>query len=176
MHNNYCHLLTRTARRAASAALALLFLAIPVATLAADHQSDIDAINQLIDRYGAYQEKADAIGMSELMAKDRTVLSRHFGGRRIDNVRNMKIQQEQLNVMKKEVPGMQEFIEDQDRLIRFYGDGKVAVVSFFRFYTRVFPAGTSADLMQKYAADAPLSMTLVLEKRGAQWIIVHTHA
>jgi hypothetical protein len=114
--------------------------------------------------------------MSKLMATDRTCLSSHFGGRRTDNVLNMKIQQAQLDLQNKEVPGIRDFVEDRERLIRLLGDNKVAAVSFFRYITRVFPPGTSAEMMKKYPADPPVAISLVLEKRGDHWIIVHTHA
>ena len=153
-----------------------LAFGLSVAGMAADRQPELDTINKLIDDYGAYQANNDAIGMSKLMATDRVCLSQHFGGRRADNVLNMKIQQAQLDQQLKEAPGIHDFVEDRERLIRFLGDGKVAAVSFFRYITRVFPAGTSAEMMKKYAADPPLAISLVLEKRGDKWIIVHTHA
>ena len=154
----------------------LLALALPLASHARDAQSDIDSINKFIDEYGAYQANSDAMGMSKLMATDRVCLSSHFGGRRTDNVLNMKIQQVQLDLQNKEVPGIRDFVEDRERLIRMLGDGKVAAVSFFRYITRVFPPGTSAEMMKKYPADPPVGISLVLEKREGRWIIVHTHA
>jgi ketosteroid isomerase-like protein len=156
--------------------LCALMAALPLATGASEHKSELDAVNKLIDDYGAYQAASDALGMSKLMATDRVCLSQHFGGRRTDNVLNMKIQQAQLDIQNKEVPGIRDYVEDRERLIRFLGDGRVAAVSFFRYITRVFPPGTSAEMMKKYAADPPLAISLVLEKRGEQWIIVHTHA
>jgi hypothetical protein len=156
--------------------IALIAIVLPFAGHASDAKSEIDAINKFIDEYGAYQEKSDAIGMSKLMATDRTCLRSHFGGRRTDNVLNMKIQQAQLDLQNKEVPGIRDFVEDRERLIRLLGDNKVAAVSFFRYITRVFPPGTSAEMMKKYPADPPVAISLVLEKRGDHWIIVHTHA
>lgn len=156
--------------------VALIAIVMPFASPARDAQSETDAINKLIDDYGAYQAASDAIGMSKLMATDRVCLSSHFGGRRTDNVLNMKIQQVQLDLQNKEVPGIRDFVEDRERLIRLLGDGKVAAVSFFRYITRVFPPGTSAEMMKKYPADPPVAISLVLEKRGDHWIIVHTHA
>ena len=157
-------------------ALLALLLSLPLAANASDTKSDYAAVNKLIDDYGAFQANSDALGMSKLMATDRVCVSQHFGGRRTDNVLNMKIQQAQLDIQNKELPGIKDYVEDRERVIRLLGDGKVAAVSFFRYITRVFPAGTSADLMKKYAADPPLAISLVLEKRGEQWIIVHTHA
>lgn len=159
-----------------STLLFALLASLPLASAASEKKSDFDALNKLIDDYGAYQANSDALGMAKLMATDRVCVSQHFGGRRTDNVLNMKIQQAQLDIQNKEVPGIRDYVEDRERVIRFLGEGKVAAVSFFRYITRVFPAGTSADMMKKYAADSPLAISLVLEKRGDQWIIVHTHA
>src|SRR5690349_3484973 len=149
--------------------LLALLASLPVAGVASEVKTDFDAVNKLIDDYGAYQANSDAIGMSKLMATDRVCVSQHFGGRRTDNVLNMKIQQAQLDIQNKEVPGIRDYVEDRERVIRFLAGGKVAAVSFFRYITRVFPAGTSADMMKKYAADPPLAISLVLEKRGDQW-------
>jgi hypothetical protein len=156
--------------------LLALILFVPLIAHSSEPKSDYDAVNKLIDDYGAYQANSDALGMSKLMATDRVCVSQHFGGRRTDNILNMKIQQAQLDIQNKELPGIKDYVEDRERVIRFLAEGKVAAVSFFRYITRVFPAGTSAELMKKYAADPPLAISLVLEKRGNQWIIVHTHA
>ena len=153
-----------------------LILFVPLIAHSSEPKSDYDAVNKLIDDYGTYQANSDALGMSKLMATDRVCVSQHFGGRRTDNILNMKIQQAQLDIQNKELPGIKDYVEDRERVIRFLAEGKVAAVSFFRYITRVFPAGTSAELMEKYAADPPLAISLVLEKRGNQWIIVHTHA
>src|SRR5215213_8311980 len=104
-------------------ALGLLGLG-PLWAQAAGNQADIDAVNHWIDRYGAYQEQQDAAGMSVLMADDRICVSHHFGGRRTDNVLNMKIQQAQLDVMKQELPGIRDYVEDRERLITILADGR----------------------------------------------------
>ena len=154
----------------------LLMAASPLVATASDANApELEAINGLIDRYGQYQA-GDAIGMSQLMAKDRVCLSQHFGGRRTDNVLNMQIQQASLDTQQSELPDIKDFVEDRERVVRLLGDGKVATVSFFRYITRVFPAGTPPALREKYATDPPLAISLVLENRDGNWIIVHTHA
>src|SRR3954465_4783996 len=101
-----------------------LIASLPLAGAASEKKSDSDAVNKLIDEYGAYQANSDALGMSKLMAADRVCVSQHFGGRRTDNVLNMKIQQAQLDIQNKEAPGIRDYVEDRERVIRFLGDGK----------------------------------------------------
>ena len=139
-----------------------------------DNQADLRLINQLLERYRATEDAGDMIAQSKLMAPDRVWVSQFASGRRTDNMENMRIQQAEADRRKKAIPGLQQFSEDREKLIKFYGDGKVAVVSFYRYATRVFPPGTSEELMREYAAGSEL-MTLVLEKRGGEWLIVHTH-
>lgn len=108
------------------ALLLVLLASLPLAGVASEKKSDYDTVNKLIDDYGAYQANSDALGMSKLMATDRVCVSQHFGGRRTDNVLNMKIQQAQLDIQNKEVPGIRDYVEDRERVIRFLADGKVA--------------------------------------------------
>ena len=137
-------------------------------------QSDIDAVKQLMERYRATEDAADLIAQSKLMTPDRVWVSQFAGGRRVDNVENMRIQQAEADRRKKLIPGLVQFTEDREPLIRFYGGGKAAVVSFFRYVTRIFPPETPADVMKQYAPSNEM-MTVVLEKRGSEWKIVHTH-
>ncbi|SRR6266496_623690 len=141
---------------------------------AAQRNADLDAINHLLEAYRASEDAGDMTAQGKLMAPDRVWVSQFASGRRIDNVENMRIQQAEADRRKKAIPGLQQFSEDREKLIRFYGDGKVAVASFYRYSTRVFPPGTSEDLKKEYAAGKEL-ISLVLEKRGSDWIIVHTH-
>jgi hypothetical protein len=154
----------------------LVFLAVSVvlpAAASAQAQADIDAIKQLLQQYRATQDAGDLIGQSRLMTPDRVWIS-GTGIRRADNVENMRIQQVDADFQKKRVPGMQTVTIDRDLLLKFYGDGKVAVASFYRNSLRFFPPGTSKDLMQEYAPGNETG-TLVLEKKNGTWKIVHTH-
>ena len=151
----------------------VLCLFVPTA-LAAQSQADIDAINRLVDRYGALEDAQDMRTQAQLMATDRVQVSQ--AGRRTDQAMNMRIQQATLDEMKKALPGVQFFTEDRDRLIRFYGGGAVAVVSFFRYRTRVLPAAIPATVAAAYPSPAAAVFTLVLERRQGDWKIVQTQS
>jgi hypothetical protein len=97
----------------------------------AQRQADSEAINRLIDRYGALEDAKDMTAQAQLMAPDRVWIGQG-AGRRTDQATNMRIQQAGMEVTKKLVPGIQTFTEDRDRLVRFYGNGTVAVASFYR--------------------------------------------
>jgi ketosteroid isomerase-like protein len=140
----------------------------------AERQTDVDAINRVLEQYRATEDASDLVGQSKLMTTDRVWVSQFAGGRRVDNVGNMKIQQAEADRRKHVVPGLVQFTEDREPLIRFYGDGQVAVASFFRYVTRVFPPGPAAEVIKTYAPSNE-TMTVVLEKRGSDWKIVHTH-
>ena len=141
---------------------------------AAQRQSDLDAINRLIDQYGELEDKMDMNAQAKLMTPDRVWVSQG-GGRRTDQATNMRIQQAGLDALKKQVPGLETFTEDRDRLIRFHGNGQVATASFYRYTTFVLPPNTPAEVAKDLAAPAPAAATLVLEKRDGGWKIVHTH-
>ena len=65
-------------------------------------------------------------------------------------------------------------LEDRDRLIKLYGNGSVAVASFFRYTTTILPPPTSPEVAKEFGPQAA-AITLVLEKRDGDWKIVHTH-
>ena len=89
---------------------------------------------------------------------------------------NMRAQQAQYDVQKKLAPGLQWFTEARDRLVKFHGNGAVAVASFYWYRQPVIPAGTPREVAQGIEATAvPVAITLVLEKQGGDWKIVHTH-
>lgn len=140
----------------------------------AQRQSDVDAINKLIDQYGEQEDKMDMNAQAKLMTPDRVWIGQG-GGRRTDQATNMRIQQANFDALKKQVPGVETFTEDRDRLIRFHGNGQVATASFYRYTTFVLPPNTPAEVAKDLAAPAPAVATLVLEKRDGGWKIVHTH-
>jgi ketosteroid isomerase-like protein len=156
--------------------LALLLAAglVMPAVVTAQRQSDIDAINQLIDQYGELEDKMDMTGQAKLMTSDRVWLSQG-GGRRTNQTTNMRIQQANYDALKKQVPGVQTITEDRDRLIKFHGNGQVAIASFYRYTTVVLPPNTPAEVAEAVGSPPPAVATLVLEKRDGSWKIVHTH-
>jgi ketosteroid isomerase-like protein len=140
----------------------------------AQRQSDIDAINRLIDQYGELEDKMDMNGQAKLMTSDRVWVAQG-AGRRTDQAANMRIQQAGFDALKKQVPGVETFTEDRDRLIRFHGNGQVAVATFYRYTTMVLPPNTPAEVAKANAPLPPSAATLVVEKRDGGWKIVHTH-
>jgi ketosteroid isomerase-like protein len=140
----------------------------------AQSKSDTDAINRLIDQYGELEDKMDMNGQAKLMTPDRVWVS-NGGGRRTDQAANMRIQQAGFDALKKQVPGVETFTEDRDRLIKFYGNGQVAVASFYRYTTLVLPPNTPAEVAKANPPLPPAAATLVLEKRDGGWKIVHSH-
>lgn len=154
----------------AVAAVVLLPLRAP-----AQRPNDTAAINRLIDQYGATEDAMDMIAQAKLMSGDRVWVSNGVG-RRTDQAQNMRIQQVQYDALKKQAPGIQYFNEDRDRLIRFYGNGSVAVASFYRYSTFVLPPNLAPEVVKTLGTPLPPgAITLVLEKRDGEWKIVHTH-
>lgn len=152
-----------------------LAVGLAVPTLAsAQRQADLDAVNQLIDRYGALEDSMDMAAQARLMTADRVWMA-NGSGRRTDQAANTRIQQAQMTELKRYVPGIRTFTEDRDRLIKFYGNGSVAVASFFRYTTTILPASTPSEIAEQVQPTPPSAVTLVLEKRDGAWKIVHTH-
>ncbi len=144
------------------------------ALASAQRQGDVDAINRLIDRYGALEDAMDMNGQAQLMSADRVWIAQG-AGRRTDQATNMRIQQAAFDQLKKRLPGVQTFTEDRDRLVKFYGNGSVAVASFFRYTTMILPPTTTPEVAKEFGPVPAVAITLVLEKRDADWKIVHTH-
>jgi len=140
----------------------------------AQRPGDVDAINRLIDRYGALEDAMDMNGQAQLMSADRVWIAQGVG-RRTDQATNMRIQQAVFDQLKKRLPGVQTFTEDRDRLVKFYGSGSVAVASFFRYTTTIVPPTTPPDVAKEFGPVPAVAITLVLEKRDGDWKIVHTH-
>ncbi len=140
----------------------------------AQRQTDVDAINHLIDQFGALEDAMDMAAQAKLMTADRVWIAQGVG-RRTDQAMNMRIQQASYDALKKQAPGIQTFTEDRDRLIRFHANGAVAIASFYRYTTIVLPPNAPPDLVKAAAAVPAAGITLVLEKRDGEWKIVHTH-
>jgi len=161
----------QSARRIALATTAILLIAAPAR---AQRQTDVDAINRLIDQYGATEDAMDMPAQARLMSADRVWIGPGTG-RRTDQAQNMRIQQAAYDGLKKQMPGLQAFTEDRDRLIRFHANGAIAIASFYRYTTTVVPPNTPLDVARAAANVPPGAVTLVLEKQDGVWKIVHTH-
>jgi ketosteroid isomerase-like protein len=144
--------------------------------LSAQNRPDLDAIHKIIDQYSQTEDAGDMIAQAKLMAPDRVWIGPAPAGRQTDQAMNMRAQQAQYDVQKKVTPSLQWFTQARDRLVKFYGNGAVAVASFYWYREPVIPPGTAPEVAQQIrAAATPAAITLVLEKQGGEWKIVHTH-
>lgn len=155
--------------------VALLLLApLSFFPASAQNQADVDAIHQLLDQYNQLEEDMDMMGQAPLMIDDRVWIG-PGAGRRTDQAENMRLQQAQFDIMKKTMPGIQWMVDDRDFLIRFHAGGRAAIASFYRYATYLIPPGTPPALSDGLAATQPMAFTIVLEKSGGEWKMVHTH-
>ncbi len=142
--------------------------------LSGQNQRDVDAVNQLLDRYTELEEAMDMTAQAQLMSEDRVWVG-PGSGRRTDQAKNMRLQAAQFELTRTAIPGIRWFVDDTERMVRFYGDGQVAVASFFRYTTYIIPPSAPPSMAENLAATQPLAVTLVLEKSNGEWKIVHTH-
>jgi len=143
-------------------------------TALAQGGGDEDAINRLIDQYSQLEDAQDMAAQAAMMTADRIWIAQGFG--RITNqTQNMQIQQAGFDVQNEILPGVQWFTDARDRIIRFYGRGDVAVASFYWYRTFVLPANATDEQVQNAVQPQPAAITMVLEKQGGNWKIVHTH-
>jgi ketosteroid isomerase-like protein len=143
-------------------------------TAVAQGSGDESAINQLIDQYNQLEDAFDMAAQAEMMTADRIWIAQAFG-RRTNQAMNMRIQQAGFDVLQGAQPSYQRFTEARDRIIRFYGNGDVAVASFYWYVTIVLPADATDEQVQASAQFQPMVITMVLEKQRGAWKIVHTH-
>ncbi|NNM03823.1 MAG: SnoaL-like domain-containing protein [Gemmatimonadetes bacterium] len=158
--------------RILSPLVVLLFLSFH--QLNAQNQRDIDSVHQLLDRYTELEESMDMMGQAQLMSPDRVWIG-PGSGRTTDQAKNMDIQAAQFANNQAAMGGLKWFVDDRDRLVNFFGGGRVAVASFFRYMTYIVPADAPQEMADALAATQPVAMTLVLEKSDGEWKIVHTH-
>ena len=161
-------------RRTVFAVLALSFAICWPCTALAQSSGDEAAVNQVIDRVFELEVAKDMTAQAELMADDRIRILPQIG-RMTDHAMDMQMQQAVMDLEDDIVPGIQWFYEVRDRIIRFYGDGDVAVASFYIYSTFVLPAGAPTDLPGYATQSQPFVLTWVMEKQQGDWKIVHTH-
>ena len=144
-------------------------------SLAAQSQSDVDAVHQVLDSYTELEESMDMLAQARLMSEDRVWIGAG-AGRVTNQAKNMQIQAAQFDRdQQAALQGLKLFVDDRDRLVRFYGGGRVAVASFYRYMTYILPSDAPPELSEALAETQPTMFTLVLEKRDGEWMIVHTH-
>ena len=148
-------------------------LILPIAAHA-QSKSDVDAINRLLDRHAELESASDMMAQAAMMSTDR-VLIVTGAGRWTDQAMNMAFQQAAIDAANAIIPGVTWFTDYRDRLIRFYGNGSVAVASFYRYMFSVPPPDASIEVAEKLSPIPAMMITMVFEKRGDVWMIVHTH-
>ncbi len=136
-------------------------------------EADRMAINELINKYAAAEDDGNMTSQAELMMPDRVYIG--GAGRITDQDKNMQLQQVIIDVNKKAIPDVWWFTDARDRLIRFYGDGSVAVASFYWYRTAVLPTDLPADKANLFESPPPVVMTQVIVKVDGEWKISHTH-
>jgi len=144
------------------------------AIVSGQRQADVDAVNRLLDRYAQLEEAMNMSAQAELISEDRVWIAQGQG-RRTDQARNMHIQAVQFENLQATVPGIGWFVEDRDRIVRFHANGLVAIASFFRYASYVIPPGTPPEIAEGLGALSASAVTVVMEKTGGDWKIVHTH-
>ena len=143
-------------------------------TAVAQGSGDEAAINGVIDQVFELEIDRDLTAQAELMASDRIWVSQGEG-RKTDQTMNMRYQQAVLDLRAETLPGTQWFYEARDRIIRFYGDGNVAVASFYLYVSFVLPANAPDDVVQNSTQFQPFVLSWVFEKQRGDWKVVHTH-
>jgi hypothetical protein len=158
-----------------AALLCAAFLLVPCVTRAslAQREADLTAINRLIDQYSQAEDSGDMTAQAKLMTADRVWVGPD--GRRTDQGMNMRAQQAQMDEGKKFAPNLKWFTEARDRMIKFYGNGAVAVASFYWYRTRALPGDLPVDKTRLLGDNPPpVAITHVLVKEGGAWKIAHT--
>ena len=156
--------------------LKTILLFIILSTISFGNETDLDAINKLIDNYSKTEDEGKLLEQAKMMSKDRVWIGINGAGRITDQSLNMIVQQSQVDAVMKSISGIKWFTDTRDRLIKFYGDRKVAVASFYWYRTFILPHNTNSEKrnMMKKQPD-PVAISLVLEKKKGVWKIVHTH-
>jgi ketosteroid isomerase-like protein len=146
------------------AVVASVFLAAPIAS--ADDADDVQAV---IDTYLA-TETVDLARQASLMTDDRTFIA--GGVRQSDNVANMKSQMAGAKLGRELDPDATVIVTAEDVKIRVMGDA--AVASFYRYWN-VIPGADAVREGRDGGGPPNMAVTLVFEKMGGNWKIVHTH-
>ncbi len=154
---------TRHFRVVASAFL-VAALASPIASAA-----DADDVRAVIDTYLA-TETVDLAKQASLMTDDRTFIA--GGVRQSDNVANMKNQMAGAKLGRELDPDATVIVTGEDVKIRVMGDA--AVASFYRYWN-VIPGADAVREGRDGGGPPNMAVTLVFEKMGRDWKIVHTH-
>ncbi len=148
--------------------LASAFLAAALASPIAS-AADADDVRAVIDTYLA-TETVDLAKQASLMTDDRTFIA--GGVRQTDNVANMKNQMAGAKLGRALDPDATVIVTGEDVKIRVMGDA--AIASFYRYWN-VTPGAAAVREGRDGGGPPNMAVTLVFEKMGRDWKIVHTH-
>lgn len=131
--------------------------------------ADVDDVRAVVNEYLATE--SDLERQARLMTDDRSFIAGGF--RQTDNVTNMRNQIASAKRNQELDPDTRLSVTGEDIMIRMLGDD-AAVASFYRFWTVLVSADS---IRQGRNPQGPPNdaVTLVLEKVGNDWKIVHTH-
>jgi hypothetical protein len=145
-----------------------MITALTLSTAGAALADDADDVRAVVDAYIATE--TNLAEQAQLMTDDRTYI---VGGARFtDNVANMRGQIAGQNLARTLDPDGMMIVTAEDVMVRVMGDA--AVASFYRHW--FFVPGADAVRAGR-TGNAPPSQvtTIVLNKQGRDWKIVHTH-
>jgi hypothetical protein len=157
----------RIAIRRLSAMVSLLLALALVSPIAS--ADDADDVRAVVDAYLATE--GDLAAQARLMSDERSFIAGGF--RQTDNVTNMKNQLAAAKRNQEIDPGGKFSVSGEDILIHIIGND-AAVASFYRFWT-VLASAESVRAGRNPQGPPNDAVTLVLEKMGRDWKIVHTH-
>ena len=139
-------------------------LASPIASA-----DDADDVRAVVDQYLATE--GDLGSQAKLMTDDRSFIAGGF--RQTNNVRNMENQMAAARRNYRLDPNTRLSVSGEDIIVRVIGDD-AAVASLYRFWT-VLASADSVREGRNPQGPPNDAVTLVLEKMGRDWKIVHTH-
>jgi uncharacterized protein (TIGR02246 family) len=139
-------------------------LASPIASA-----DDADDVRAVVDQYLATE--GDLGSQAKLMTDDRSFIAGGF--RQTNNVRNMENQMAAARRNYRLDPNTRLSVTGEDIIVRVIGDD-AAVASLYRFWT-VLASADSVREGRNPQGPPNDAVTLVLEKMGRDWKIVHTH-
>lgn len=145
-----------------------IIMALVFSTAVTALADDADDVRAVVDAYIATE--TNLAEQAQLMTDDRTYI---VGGARFtDNVANMRGQIAGQNLARTLDPDGMMIVTAEDVMVRVMGDA--AVASFYRHW--FFVPGADAVRAGR-TGNAPPSQvtTIVLNKQGRDWKIVHTH-
>ncbi len=145
-----------------------IVLSVFAAAALASPIASADDVRAVVDEYLATE--GGLANQAGLMSDDRSFIAGGF--RQTDNVNNMKNQIAGAKLGRELDPDATVIVTAEDVKVRVMGDA--AVASFYRYWN-VIPGATAVREGRDGGGPPNMAVTLVFEKMGRDWKIVHTH-